>query len=252
MAGSKGRGGTRAAARGAGKRPRRRARRGWGLALLLALALIAALVAGWWWWQARHWRPSERLFPEQGALVGEADGAVRFDVLKGLGGSFVYLEASRGAKGRDRAFIAGMDAARKAGLAVGAAHVFDPCASADRQSANFVIAVPRDRALLPPAIILDGDAEFCPRPVSEAAIQSELMTLVNQIEAHAGKPVILAPSAEFEARYRVGGRIERNLWLSRNWVEPGYAGRPWTLWTASDRLMTEAAAQPLRWVVARP
>mgnify|MGYP007116553332 CR=1 FL=1 len=46
--------------------------------------------------------------------------------------------------------------------------------------------------------------------VSEAAIQSELMVLVNQIEAHAGKPAILAPSPAFERRYRVGGRIERN------------------------------------------
>jgi lysozyme len=112
--------------------------------------------------------------------------------------------------------------------------------------------VPRDKALLPPAILLDGDAEFCPTPVSEAAIQSELMTLVNQIEAHAGKPAILAPSADFERRYRVGGRIERNLWLARSLAEPSYAGRPWALWTANDRFQTQAAERPLRWVVALP
>ena len=88
--------------------------------------------------------------------------------------------------------------------------------------------------------------------MSEAAIQSELMTLVNQIEAHAGMPAILAPSAEFERKYRVGGRIERNLWLTRSLAEPIYAGRPWMLWTANEALQTEAGEHPLRWVVARP
>lgn len=237
----------------AGKRRSKRARRRGWLRPLLGFLLVAAIVAaGWWYWQSRHWRPSEARYPEQGVLIGEADGEVRFAIVKGLGGSFAYLEASRGAKGRDRGFIANLAAARGSGLAVGAVHVFDPCTPADAQSANFVIAVPRDRALLPPAILLDGDAEFCAEPVSEAAIQSELMTLVNQIEAHAGKPVILAPSAAFERLYRVGGRIERNLWLSRNLAEPGYAGRPWTLWTANAHLHTEAAGGPLRWVVARP
>lgn len=234
------------------KRRSKRARRGWKLPLLAALLLAAGLVAAWWHWSSRSWRPSEARYPEQGVLVGERDGAVAFAVVKGLGGTFTYLEASRGAHGRDRAFIANLAAARAAGLAVGPVHVFDPCAPAHAQSANFVIAVPRDSGLLPPTILLDRDAEFCPEPVSEAAIQSELMTLVNQIEAHAGKPVLLAPSADFEARYRVGGRIERNLWLARDFAEPTYAGRPWTLWTANAALQTEAAASPLRWVVARP
>ena len=235
------------------KRKRRGTRRrGWRRPLLVLILLAVAVAAGWWFWQSRHWRPSETRYPEQGVLVGEGDGQVRFDIVKGLGGSFAYLEASRGAQGRDRAFIANLAAARAAGLMVGAVHVFDPCLSADAQAANFVIAVPRDRKLLPPAILMDGDTQFCPQPVSEAAIQSELMTLVNQIEAHAGRPVILAPSAAFEHRYRVGGRIERNLWLTRNLAEPTYAGRPWTLWTANTHLQTQAAARPLRWVVARP
>jgi lysozyme len=237
----------------AAPRKRKRARKQRPVAAIaLLLALIAAGATGWWWWQGQHWRPSEARYPVQGALVGEGDGAVRFAIVKGLGGSFVYLEASRGAQGRDRAFIANLAAAREAGLEVGAAHVFDPCVAADTQAANFVVAVPRDRKLLPPAILLDRDTEFCPEPVSEAAVQSELMTLVNQIEAHTGQPVILAPSATFERRYRVGGRIERNLWLARNGAEPTYAGRPWALWTANDSLRTAAAAGPLRWVVARP
>lgn len=237
----------------AGTRKRKSAgRRRWRLLLLALLVLAAGGAAAWWHWHSRHWRPAEADYPEQGVLASEADGPVRFAIVKGLGGSFAYLEASRGAKGRDRGFIAHLAAARAAGLSAGAVHVFDPCAPADRQSANFVIAVPRDPALLPPAIVMDQAGDYCPAAVSEAAIQSELMTLVNQIEAHAGKPAILAPSAEFERRYRVGARIERRLWLTRDLAEPDYAGRPWTLWTANTRLVTEAADRPLRWIVAQP
>lgn len=234
------------------RRARKSAKKGWRLSLFTAVLILTALAAGWWWWQGRHWRPAEERWPDQGAYIDEADGAVRFPVLKGLGAGFVYLEASRGGNGLDRRFLANLTAARRAGLAVGAVHVFDPCTPADRQGANFVTVVPREADLLPPAILLEGDTEFCPEPVSEAAIQSELMVLVNQIEAHAGKPVILAPSADFEARYRVGARIERKLWLTRPRAQPTYAGRPWTLWTANPHLVTDAADNPLRWVVARP
>lgn len=227
-------------------------RRGWRGPVIAVLLVAIAVAAGWYYWHSRHWRPSEDVYPEQGLVVGEGDGKVRFDIVRGLGAGFVYLEASRGAKGRDRDFGANLAAARAEGLAVGAVHVFDPCTSADRQAANFVISVPRDRKLLPPAIQMERDAEFCPTPVSEAAIQSELMTLVNQIEAHAGRPAILAPSRDFEERYRVGARMDRNLWLARDLAEPRYAGRPWSLWTANARLVTEAADAPLRWVVARP
>ncbi len=237
------------------KQPRRRARKGgtrWYVRVLALVLLIALVGGGWAWWESRSWRPDEAKWADQGALVGEGDGTVRFRTLKGLGAGFVYLEASRGADGKDAAFPDNFAAARAAGLQIGAVHRFDPCTRADGQSANFVTSVPRDVELLPPAIVLERTAEDCPERVSRAAVQSEVMTLVNQIEAHTGKPVILAPSEDFEDSYAVAARIDRNLWLARNRFEPTYAGRPWLLWTANSGFQTEAAEQPLRWVVVRP
>jgi lysozyme len=86
-------------------------------------------------------------------------------------------------------------------------------------------------------------------PVSDAAVQSELMTFLNQIETHTGKPTILKISSAFEKRYHVARKLDRNVWLTRLRFEPDYAGRPWTLWTANSYVQTEAAAAPLRWVV---
>lgn len=218
----------------------------------LFILLLALLAAGYAWHEGRSWRPDETLWPDQGALVGADDGAVDFGTLRGMGAKFAYLEASDGADRKDRGFAQNLARAREAGLQVGAVHRFDPCAVADGQSANFVTIVPRDGDLLPPAIILDSTAADCPERVSDGAVQSELTTLVNQIEAHTGKPAILAPSEAFESDYAPSRRFDRQLWLTRSWFEPAYATRPWLMWTANRWFSTEAAQSPLRWVVVQP
>lgn len=233
----------------------RRKRKG-RFGLIVKLALLLAVIGGGYWLYLNHeqrsWRPDEASYPDQGALVGEGDGAVDFKVLKGLGAGFVYLEASRGARGKDANFSRNLEAARAAGLQVGAVHLFDPCETADGQSANYVTIVPRDEDLLPPAIRLERTADECFERVSEAAVQSELLTLVNQIESHTEAPVVLAPSEEFEQRYRPARRLERALWLDGDMSEPDYGGRPWTVWTANSAYDSEAGEKPLRWLVVRP
>ena len=224
--------------------------------MLLKLLMAAAVLGAGGWLYMQHeeagWRPDEDIYPDQGALVGEGDGQVDFAVLKGLGANFVYLEASRGARGKDANFSRNLADAREAGLQVGAVHLFDPCETADGQSANYVTIVPRDADLLPAAIRLSRTTDECSERVSEAAVQSELLTLVNQIEAHTESPVVLAPSAIFEDRYRPARRLERALWLDGDRSEPDYGGRPWTVWTANSAYASEAAPQPLRWLVVRP
>lgn len=219
---------------------------------LAMLALVALVGGGWLWWNLRQWRPLETEYPDQGAEIDAADGNVNFRTIAAIGGSFAYLDASGGESGKDGAFARNLSRARAAGLQVGAVHHFDPCLKADGQSANFVTMVPRSADMLPPAIALAGTAENCPTPVSEAAVESELMTFINQVERHSGKPVILKVYPEFEAAYGVSSKLERQLWLVRTRFEPSYAVRPWMLWSANEGLVTEAASEPLEWVVVRP
>ena len=214
--------------------------------------LLVLFLIGAGWWQAGEWRPARAHFPVQGAEVGSDDGAVNFAALKAGGADFVYLDASQGTARRDPGFEQSFTDARKAGLQVGALHRFDPCLGADAQVGNFVTVVPRDANLLPPAVELDNDDEACAAPPGEAAMQSELTTFVNQLEAHSGKPAILKLSRGFEARYHVAAMIDRNLWVTAAYLAPGYAGRPWVMWTANPRLRSPAAGGRLRWVVVRP
>jgi lysozyme len=219
------------------------------MAALVLLLALAGGVAGWW--HLRSWEPSRQQWPVQGVEVGADDGTIDWTAMKTIGVDFAYIDASASAFARDANFTANLEGARAVGLQVGALHQYDPCQPADKQAANFVTVVPRDGKLLPSAVELDRLAEGCPGKVTEAGVESELTTFLNQVETHTGKPVILKLSSRFEGRYHVASAIDRNLWLERTRLEPDYAGRPWTLWTANTWLQTEAAEKPLRWIAVQ-
>ena len=224
----------------------------WRWRLLAALLLLVMIAAAAGWWYSLSWKPDRSQFPVQGVLIGEQDGEVDFAALHMTGADFVYLEASAGAKGRDAHFSANLAAIANRDMPHGAVHEYDPCVPAERQSANFVTIVPRDPQLLPAAIALDVLASTCNDPIAEAGLESELTTFINQVENHTGQPVVLKVSRAFEERYAIATRIERNLWLESEFVQPDFAGRPWTLWTANNNLRSGLANEPLRWVVVQP
>ncbi|MCK9541555.1 MAG: glycoside hydrolase family 25 protein [Novosphingobium sp.] len=220
---------------------------------LLAAVLLVVLVGGaMLWWHLRHWQPDRAVYRVQGVEIGSDDGTIDWKALKATGADFAYIDASASAFARDPAFVRNLDDARAAGLQVGAVHKYDPCQPADRQAANFVTVVPRGAEFLPPAVDLDMLADNCPVAVTEAAVQSELMTFLNQIETHTGKPAILKISRRFEKRYRMAAAIDRNIWVTGDRFQPDYAGRPWTLWTANSALASAVEPEPLRWVVVQP
>lgn len=232
--------------------PRKAARGGMRWRLAAAVLLVLLVLAGAGWWQARTWRPDRTRFPVQGAWLDSTNTPVDWHMLRARGADFVYLTASNGATQRDDLFTASMDAAREQKLQVGAVHVYDLCAPAEAQAANFVTIVPREATLLPPAIAIDTRPSSCIDLPSDAKLQSELTTFLNQVERHVGKPAILMVSSAIEGRYHLAATIDRNLWVHQNWLEPGYAGRPWVMWTATDSLRSEGQPAPLRWVVVQP
>lgn len=237
-------------------RGRRKSARGgprrW-LVRLVALAVLLGLAfAAWLWWDMRSWRPDAALYPEQGALL-PADGTpVRFETLKAVGAQFVYLPLlDQAATGGGISFAERFAQAQAAGLKVGVVLDFDPCVRADAQSGAFAQMVPRDAGLLPPAIGLARLADSCDPGVSDAAVESELTTLINQIEMHSGRPVILKLGRAFEERHKTATALTRDLWLTRDRARPDYAGRPWLLWSANSALVTEASEEPIEWVVVQ-
>lgn len=222
------------------------------LRLAAALLLVAMIAGVFAWWHINRWQPDRTEFPVQGVEIGAVDGAVNWSALKAIGVDFAYIDASASVFARDPALGGNLRQAREAGIKVGAVHRYDPCQPADRQAGNFVVVVPRDEAMLPPAVELERTADDCPVKMRDAEVESELMTFLNQIETHSGKPTILKISQEFEARYMLASRFDRPLWLTRDLIQPDYAGRPWALWTANTSLANDLIDGGLRWVVAQP
>ena len=222
------------------------------IARIIALAVLMAIAfAAWFWWDMREWRPSEETYPEQGAVIATRAPVTKFETIKALGGDFAYLQLGSHTAKPDPRFAQRLANARKAGVQVGVIYPFDPCAKADPQSSRFSLMIPRDADLLPPAIELVQIAEGCEPQVRDAAVESELMTLVNQVEMHAGKPVILKLGPEFQARHGTAGSLARDLWLMRDRARPDYAPRPWLLWSANSQLVSEASEDPIEWVVVQ-
>lgn len=220
---------------------------------VLAVLLLAALVAaGFGWWKARTWLPDRNAYPVQGVWLSDDNGPVDWRMLRARGADFAYLTASEGAGTRDTAFAGHLAAARDRGMEVGAVHVYDLCAPADSQAANFVTLVPRDKTMLPPAIRIDTASRSCADVPGEAQMQSELTTFLNQVEKHAEKPVILMASRAMESAFHLSARIDRNIWVEQDFFEPAYAGRPWVMWTANSRLRLDGVGTPLHWVVVLP
>ena len=58
---------------------------GWKSRALAAVGLAARLGGGWAWWHVTHWMPDATAYPDQGVLVGHAQGPVRFRTAGALG-----------------------------------------------------------------------------------------------------------------------------------------------------------------------
>ncbi|HEY1124299.1 MAG TPA: GH25 family lysozyme [Sphingobium sp.] len=221
------------------------------LRIIVAVVLAAALVGGGTFWLLRSWTPSRSAFPLQGITVSAETGAVNWAAVRLSGADFVYLVASSGRSERDATFAANLDGARAAGLKHGAIHRYSLCASATDQSTTFISTVPRDDAMLPPVVAL-AFSPLCPQRPSRDKLLAELNIFLNQIEAHAGKPAILRVTRDVEAAYDLSSGINRTLWLEEEFFKPGYATRPWVIWTASTWKRVPGIKGAVEWDVVRP
>lgn len=217
----------------------------------IAVPLLVVIAAGLWWgvhrWQ-RQWAPSRDEFPTQGIAVSSALGRIDWAGVRIADVDFAYIRATDGEGRRDPQFSENWEGARAHGLRYGAELDFSLCRSAVDQATQFITTVPRDAGALPPVVGLDIN-ESCPRRPTAEAVYSELDTLLNLIEAHDGKPAILRLTADFEERFGLAERINRTLWLERDWFKPRYTVKPWVMWTASRSRRIPGVDAPVAWVV---
>lgn len=214
------------------------------------LLLVVLLVGIALWWAAR-WTPNRDLFPTQGVTISADNGEVHWGSIKAAGADFAYVAATDGTDGLDPMFTRNLTHARNVGVQVGAIHRYSLCQLATDQAANFIRHVPRRADALPAVVWLDYD-DRCPDRPTRALLLSELATFLAQIEAHTGKPSLIAPGPSFEADYKVTEGIARTTWLRRDFFEPDYGAHPWAMWQANDYIRLTGAGGTVGWNVLRP
>lgn len=215
------------------------------LVILIAFALLAV-------WAKRaieDWRPDRATYPVQGIAVGARNGEVHLGQLRAGGADFIYFDASRGGQQRDIRFVENRDMARAMKMRFGAIHHYDLCALASDQAANFDQLVPRDADALPPAIAIDYRDGCTDRP-TQAMLEGELTTFLNQIETHMGRKAMLMPSPAIADDYGFAA-LKRPLILSRTFLTPP-EGAVWRMWQASDYARIDGAYGNVRWIVINP
>jgi lysozyme len=218
----------------------------WGLGLVIVAALALGL-----WFAATAWRPGSTDYPVQGVEAGEVEGDIDWAKVRASGAGFAYLNATRGADGRDTRFADYWEASRAAGLKRGAVHHFTLCQLARDQATNFIAVVPREAEELSPAIDFDLD-ESCKARPSRAVVLQEIATFIKMVEAHSEKPVILRVSRAFDADYRLSRAVDRPLWLTSAYLTPSYGERPWVMWRANPRRSVDGMDLATAWSVVRP
>lgn len=214
---------------------RRRRRPSWPARLAataVVLALVAAVLAfsGWRWF--REYRPDPARYPLRGIDVSHHQGRIDWPRVAADDVAFAYLKATEGGDYRDDAFARNWDAARAAGLAVGAYHFFTFCRPGAEQADNVLATVPAAADALPLVVDLEFGGN-CGRVPAPADLRGELDAFLARVEPARGRRVMFYVTAEFLDAY--GAALPpRALWRRSLLREPEPLAR-WVLWQYHNR-----------------
>lgn len=208
----------------------------------IAVAIIAVtglLVIGLASWRALRVREPHAdvdrgRYPIEGIDISAHNGVVCFDSLAAAGIDFVYLKASEGVSFRDQSFIRNFEAARKAGLAIGAYHFFRFDCDGMGQAANFLTSTEKCDLQLPMAIDIEEWGN--PAGVATEIINERIATMVAVVGSQRG-PTIIYTNKNGDARfvrhqYDSLDGSDPELWIC-SFTDPPLTRRPWRIWQHS-------------------
>ena len=146
---------------------------------------------------------------------------------------FAYLKATEGGDYVDPTFKDNWQAARKAGLAVGAYHFFTRCKTGAEQVKNFLAVLPRDQDGLPP--VLDAEKmEPCEGKAADLDPRKEIQAFGEAVSAKLGCKPILYVSQDFEQAYLQNGLKDYRFWVRSIWAPPLPTHKGWIIWQYHD------------------
>lgn len=179
-------------------------------------------------------------YPIKGIDVSAYQGEIEWSRLKEQDMSFAFIKATEGSSFVDRFFVENWKEATTTNLRKGAYHFFSYDSEGKTQAENFINTVPIDENALPPVIDVEfyGDKEK--DPPDREQVERELQVMVDLLEEHYGKRVILYTTNKAYDLYIKDGFEQCDIWIRDVFNEPSLPdGRTWTFWQYTDREQLE-------------
>lgn len=126
-------------------------------------------------------------YPVWGVDVSAYQGDIDWPVLAAQGPDFAFIKATEGSGYTDPRFAANWQAAGEAGLMWGAYHFFSFESPGTTQAENFLAALPRGEAMLPPVVDVELYGDYQRSPPKAAGLRAELDTLLARLEGYSGE-----------------------------------------------------------------
>ena len=199
-------------------------------ALIVGLTVVVTVIVDRSWTVGIPTVPSRDVYPIRGIDVSAHNGVIDFEAVAADSIDFVLIKATEGGDFKDRRFHRNIEAARRAGLAVGAYHFFRFDTSGYLQGLNFVNSIAGHQLDLP--VVIDLEEYSNPRISSTEMIVRRLRDMIAHLERHGYRVMIYTNKDGYE-RF-VKGRFEGiPLWLATFTPPPSEV--TWRLWQYSHR-----------------
>lgn len=183
-------------------------------------------------------------YPIVGIDVSNHQGEIDWPKVRRDGIAFAYIKATEGGDFRDKSFTRNWQGARGAGIPRGAYHFFTACKPGLEQARNFIAAVPRESASLPPVIDVEHGGPCRDGPVV-ADLVAEIETFMREVEVHFGVRPLVYTTEEFHGKALEGKLPSETFWARSLVLEPRFRTGQWRIWQYHNRGRREGIDGPV-------
>ena len=150
--------------------------------------------------------------------------------IKNIKIGFSFIKATEGVNDQDKRFSSNWKAAKKAGMARGAYHFFNPYRSGKEQAQNFIESVVLSKGDLPPVLDVEQTGT-----ASKIQLQQRIEDWLHLIEMRYKVKPIIYTGADFYANNLAGKFDAYPLWVAHYLVkDKPRVNRDWSFWQHSE------------------
>ncbi len=170
-----------------------------------------------------------------GIDVSKYQGSIDWDEVKAMKIkdvkiNFSFIKATEGVDDEDRRYSRNWKEARRAGMARGAYHFFNPYRSGRQQAQNFIETVVLSKGDLPPVLDVEQVGS-----VTKLQLQQRIQDWLQLVEMHYKVKPIIYTGADFYTNFLAGKFDDYPLWVAHYLVkDKPRVKRLWNFWQHNE------------------